>query len=599
MKLRLALLALTATGGAVAFGACSATGTSGPGTGGSGGDTISLTTSSTGTSSICEKQCSADLHSIVDCQNHLLSTCPPDQGCSPDGCVPACDSAKANKSTIGCDYYAIDPDVVSVAQGACFAAYVANTWGSPVTIQVERGGQAFDATQFSYLPKGSGKHITYEPLPNGELPPGEVAIVFLAATGALVPCPEEVNVGTISNPAIHGSGLGDAFHITTSAPVVVYDIFPYGGGSAAATSATLLLPTAAWDTNYVAVDAFRRSTYTADAKLSIDIVAAEDETEVTINPTSAITSAPGVPAAAQGQPKTYKLNKGQLLQFSQEASLLGSPIQSNKPVGVWGGATCLTIDVDKSACDSAHQQIPPVKALGSEYVAVRYRNRFDGKEESPPWRIVGAVAGTKLTYEPAKPKGAPDTLDVGQVAEFRDAGPFIVKSQDADHPFYMSGHMTGCEEVSTDFDDCRGDPEFVNVIPGAQYLRSYVFFTDGTYPETNLVLVRRNDGFGFQDVKLDCAGTLTGWQPIGTSGKYEYTRIDLVRHDFDPQGSCDNGRHEIHSDAPFGLVIWGWGTEETGTPDNGGIYSLAVSYAYPAGASVQPINTVVVPTIPK
>ncbi|APR79780.1 Hypothetical protein A7982_05127 [Minicystis rosea] len=619
MRLRYALLALLGSGAAAAS-ACSATpssmftaGTGGGGAGmpsagsgagmGSGGENISLTTGSaptTGTGS-CQTHCSADLHSVVDCNGNVLSTCPADQGCGANGCVPACDSAKENKSTIGCDYYSVDPDIITVAQGACFAAFVANTWTAPVTISVERAGQTLNAANFSYIPTGTGQSLTYQPLPNGQLPAGQVAIVFLATTGNFAACPAGVNVGLTIDAAVHGTGLGNAFHIVTSAPTVAYDIFPYGGGQSAATSATLLLPTTAWDTNYIAVDAFRKSQIVAEALPTLDVVAAEDGTEVTISPTSPISGGPGVPGTGQGVPMTYNLSKGQILQFTQ-SGLVGSPIQSNKPIGVWGGATCLSVDVASAACDSAHQQIPPVKALGDEYVAVRYRDRFDGQEESPPWRIIGTVAGTTLTYEPQKPAGAPDTLDVGQVAEFRAAGPFIVKSQDVDHPFYMAAYMTGCQEVSATISDCRGDPEFVNVIPPQQYLGSYVFFTDPTYPETNLVLVRRNDGAGFKDVNLDCAGVLGDWQPIGTSGKYEYTRIDLVRHNFQPQGSCDNGRHEIHSDAPFGLVVWGWGSAETGGDfgnSAGGFYSQAVSYAYPAGASVQPINTVVIPPIPK
>ncbi|APR88637.1 hypothetical protein A7982_13986 [Minicystis rosea] len=506
-----------------------------------------------------------------------------------------CESAKENKSTIGCDYYAVNPDSVESSRGGCYAAFIANTWGAPITIQVERGGQTLDATSFSYLSQGTGQSITYQPLPGGQLPPGQVAIVFLASVNdpPAPSCPPSVNVAQILDPAVHGTGLGAAFHITTSAPVVAYDIFPYGGGQSATTSATLLLPTTAWDTNYIAVDAFRKSKI-PKAQPSIDIVAAEDGTEVTISPTAAITAGPGVAPTEQGQPQTYHLDKGQILQFTQDAELTGSPIQANKPVGVWGGASCLSVDIDVSACDSAHQQIPPVKALGSEYVAVRYRNRFDGQEESPPWRMVGAVKGTTLTWEPSQPPNAPSTLDVGQIAEFRAPGPFTVKSQDVDHPFYMSAYMTGCEELNPAHDDCRGDPEFVNVIPSLQYLSSYVFFTDPTYPETNLVLVRRNDGDGFKDVTLDCAGKLTGWQPIGSGGKYEYTRVDLVRHDFQPQGSCDNGRHEIHSDTPFGLVVWGWGSAESV-----GFPTEAVSYAYPAGASVLPINTVSVLPIPK
>jgi hypothetical protein len=510
--------------------------------------------------------------------------------------VPACQAAQENKSSIGCDYYSVAPDIIPEGAGACFAAYIANTLGSPVTITVERDGQTFDVSQFARIPSGNGQAISYSPLPNGQLPPGEVAILFLARFGnTLTNCPAGITPAfTTADAAVHGTGLGEAFNIKTSAPTVAYDIFPYGGGQSAATSATLLLPTTAWDTNYVAVDAFRKSTLVPQAQPSIDIVAAEDNTTVTISPTTAIVGGPGVAGSPQGVPVSYVLNKGQILQFTQDQELIGSPIQSDKPIGLWGAASCLSIDVGQAACDSAHQQIPPVKALGNEYTGVRYRNRFDNVEESPPWRLVGAVDGTTLTWDPAPPAGAPTSLMAGQVSEFNAPGPFTVKSQDKDHPFYVSAHMTGCEGVSPDFFDCRGDPEFVNVIPSEQFLDKYTFFTDPTYPETNLVVIRKRRDGVFQDVTLDCAGALTGWQPVGGSGDYEYTRIDLVRGNFQPQGSCNNGRHEISSPAPFGLTVWGWGSSASEP-----FISQAVSYAYPAGASVQPINTVVVPPIPQ
>ncbi|APR79779.1 Hypothetical protein A7982_05126 [Minicystis rosea] len=547
-----------------------------------------LTTSSTG--GPCETRCSADLHSLVDCRDKVISTCPADQGCSKSGCIPACDSARENKNTIGCDYYVLQPDVISAARGGCFVAYVANTWTAPVTLQIEYGNQALDAAKVTYLAHGSGKSLTYDPLPDGAIPAGEVGLVFLSSAGNFAACPAGVNVALSGDAALHGSGIGSAFHIATSAPTVAYDIYPYGGGQTAATSATLLLPTTAWDTNYIAVDAYPKSTFLPEGQPWLAIVASEDDTTVTLSPT------PIGPDA--GAPKTYALKKGQALQFTQDTELTGNPIQADKPVGVWGGATCLTIAVDALACDSAHQQIPPVKALGSEYVAVRHRDRFDGKAESPPWRLVGAVDGTKLTYDPEAPEGAPSSLATGQVAIFRAGSPFVVRSQDSDHPFYLSGHMTGWSEADPSGNDKRGDPEFVNVIPPRQYLSSYVFFTDPTYPETNLVVVRRNDGFGFQDVNLDCAGKLGGWQKVGTGGSYEYTRIDLVRHDFQSQNGCDNGRHEMRSSAPFGLTIWGWGSVESGGPPDG-FSSQAVSYAYPAGASLQPINVVEVLPIPK
>src|SRR4051812_34919567 len=57
-----------------------------------------------GSTSSCGNHCSSDLHNVLDCNDQLVSTCPPNEGCSSTGCIPACDSATANKSTIGCDY---------------------------------------------------------------------------------------------------------------------------------------------------------------------------------------------------------------------------------------------------------------------------------------------------------------------------------------------------------------------------------------------------------------------------------------------------------------------------------------------------------------
>jgi hypothetical protein len=493
---------------------------------------------------------------------------------------------------------------------------VVNTWNAPVSISLERGTLSEDAAPYTRIPSGSGQAITYAPLPGGQLPSGQVGIVFLAtgtedAGGGYDPCPPGMPVavvaGTPQSEVTIPGGIGDAFHLKVSAPVVAYDIYPFGGGPAVTASATLLLPTPAWDTNYMAVIAYP---YNGAGNPSVTVVAQEDGTTFTISPTVNIEGfGGGFGGAFDGGPKgvpiTYALSKGQYLQFSQTTDLSGSPIQSNKPIGVWGGSACMFIA--GGGCDTAHQELPPIKSLGSEYVAVRYRNRVATLDEAPPWRIAAVKDGTTLTYEPSAPAGAPTTLASGQLVEFNAAGPFVVRSQDDQHPFYMSAHMTGCMAIGgyDSPEGCAGDPEFVNVIPPKQYLSSYVFFTDPTYPETDLVFVRAKTKAGFKDVTLDCGGVLSGWQPVGTSGDYEYVRIDLVRHNFEKQGNCDNGRHEVTSEGPFGLTVWGWGTKESGgdvLPDGGhlpGFFSQAVSYAYPAGAGVSPINTIVYPPAPK
>ena len=116
----------------------------------------------------------------------------------------------------------------------------------------------------------------------------------------------------------------------------------------------------------------------------------------------------------------------------------------------------------------------------------------------------------------------------------------------------------------------------------------YVFFADPTYPETNLVLVRKKtEAEVFEDVTLDCAGVVTGWQGVGD---YEWTRVDLSTGDFQPVGACSTGRHEITSTGRFGMWVWvwGWGTPKTS------VFTSNVSYGYPAGMNVQLINDVVI-----
>jgi hypothetical protein len=107
-----------------------------------------------------------------------------------------------------------------------------------------------------------------------------------------------------------------------------------------------------------------------------------------------------------------------------------------------------------------------------------------------------------------------------------------------------------------------------------------------------VVRARGSDG-NFADVNLDCAGVIGGWAPIGD---FEWTNVDLVTGNFQNVGNCSTGRREMNSTAPFGVTVWGWGSIP-GFP-GGPLYTQYVSYAYPAGAGVKPINEVEIP-IPK
>jgi len=553
--------------------------------------------------------CSGDLRSVIDGSGNVVATCPPDQGCAGGKCVPACQAAGASKGSVGCDYVVSTPAFYYPDKPPCFAVFVANNWPKDVKVSVTRSGVTYDVTKFGRIAQSGSAAGSWPAVPSTGIPPGDVAVLFMSHDPASVnfdplTCPVTPAVSQSNGTAVPGSNAGSsnvtargaAFHISTDIPVTLYDILPYGGASSYLPSAELLFPTTAWGTNYLGIVPARGNFGFPQWG---QLIAMQDGTSVTVLPNVTLPSGTNVSSAPANTQTVYTLNAGEYIQWQDSNEMSGTVVQSNNPVGFLGGTTydCYSSSTSTGGgCDSAHQQIPPVSAMGSEYVIAPYTTRMSSLAlEAEKYRIVGAVAGTTLAYDPPV-SGAPSTLTEGQVVDFEAKGGFTVKAQDDKHPFFVSQLMTGCmvsggsrtgcsqAAISKFGSCCLGDEEYVIVVPPAQFLQKYVFFTDPTYPTTNLVVTREKTKQGFQDVTLDCAGApLTGWTPVGSAGQYEYTNIDLVRAGA-KNGQCDNGPHVATSTGPFGLTVWGMDSFS--------------SYGYPAGGNVAPINTVVLPPTP-
>src|SRR5262249_34908335 len=146
------------------------------------------------------------------------------------------------------------------------------------------------------------------------------------------------------------------------------------------------------------------------------VVAAQDDTTVTIVPSAALPAGPTIPGGAKGAVYTFKLNANEFLQWepcmipcagSANYPLLaisGRVVLSDKPIAFIGGSSYLCTSSATSpkggGCDSDHESIPPVSALGFEYVAAPFATRrADMQPESIPYRFVGAVDGTTLAFD--------------------------------------------------------------------------------------------------------------------------------------------------------------------------------------------------------
>jgi hypothetical protein len=597
----------TTAGGSGGHGNGAATNSSGTGEGASSATSTGVGFGGFGTGGSAPAGCSSDLQAVVDDMGNTIMNCPPDQGCAGGACVPACQAAAGSKGSIGCDFYTPDPPFYvngqgSTYDGACYAVFIANTWSRPAQITVTRKGQSFPLATFGRIPSGILPNITYDPIPATGLPSNQVAVLFLShnpnamhTLGTPLTCP--VTPAVVMDAAVSKSGKGSAFHVVADTPVTAYDILPYGGARSYLPSASLLFPATAWGTNYYAVAPHNDG----GGSLWMLLTASTDNTQVTLAPPTTLPGGGALPSAPSGQTTMITLNAGDTAQWIG-ADPTGTVLQSTQPIGVATGSTYLRVTSSTSPSgggeDSAHQQIPQINALGSEYVGGGLMTRLKTLgPEAVPYRLIGVVDGTTLSWDPAPPSGAPATLDAGQIAEFESTGFFSVKSQDDMHPFGMTQYMPGTPSGNSrsgcgptppfpGLTECQlGDEEWVSLVAPKQFLQRYVFFTDPTYATTNLVITRVKGAGGFQDVTVQCLGTpVTGWQPVGNGGQYQVAHVDLVRG-ATPIAQCTGSRQEATSKGQFGVVVWGT--------------DWYASYGYPAGGNVGAINNVTVPPVPK
>ncbi len=527
------------------------------------------------------KSCSPDLKHVVDSNGKILETCAPTKACLDGECVAPCVAAAASAGSIGCEFAFPRPEFRTISH--CYAAFVVNTWESPAKLTVSRNGQPFNLANIARIPSGYGTNVSYSQIPASGLPAGDVAVLFLA--GSCSP-----TAAVVGDTLLRVSGRSVAFEVTSDIPVKMYDLYPYGsGGSAYLPSASLLYPRTAWGNNYVA--AMPHPPQAGEQWLQL--VGTVDNTTVSVKPPVELPAGVNVAVAPANQITKYTLNKGEVLQWFQ-ADAGGTIIGADQPVGAFSGNVYLyaTTSTMGGNADAAHQQIPHVKALGSEYVGGNLVTRLpDLSPESTLYQLVGVVEGTQLSYESKKPAGAPDTLSLGQVVEFETKDYFVVSSQDDEHPFTLSQYMSGSAGQNTR-PDCQAGPnnpnntkcdlggaDWVMVLPTAQYLKRYLFFVDPTYATTNVVIARHKGPNGFADVSIACLGAVSGWEAV--SKDFEVAHVDLVRGLVGVTSACETSVHEATSEGAFGITVWGT--------------DYAASYAYPAGGNFTEVNSVYVP----
>jgi len=502
---------------------------------------------------------------------------------------PACVTAKAVSSYVGCEYFAVDLDNAPAAAGysprdAEFAIVVSNATLAETPVKVK------------LFAKDTGQERL---LAEGTVASNDVAVFKIT--------PPLNVLGTVK------AMLG--IRLVSDGPVTAYQFNPLNNTDKAySNDASLLIPVTSLDRAYVATtgDGIRMNdtldkTKTFSASSYLTVVGTEDGTKVRVTPSSDVEPGAGVSSGGKG-PIEVMLNRYEVLNVSSflsqtpgipthgQSNLSGSMILADKPVAVFSGNVCalmpLEVVVDglnkklKCCCDHLEEQLFPLSAWGKQFVASHTESRLKAGGEKNYYRITGGADAITLTWSPATPTGAPAKLSKGESVEFASPADFILS---ASGPVQLVQFLSSSDDVATSSGkacathaDCSaepylaachaiskkcvvvGDPFMTLVPPVEQFRDKYVFLTptDYLYDFVNLV------------GPLDAAITLDGKSlppltSVGSVGGVEYGVARVAVGD---------GKHVLSSSKRIGVLVYG--------------VDAYVSYGYPAGLDLQKINPI-------
>jgi hypothetical protein len=496
------------------------------------------------------------------------------EGGGPIGEPQTCAEAAAAKAYVGCDFW---PTVVANNVWSIFdyAVVVANAGDTDADIEVT----------------GNGVTKKTKVAAHG------LAKVFLP-WNATLKGPDTDNCGIATPlPGTVRANKG-AYHLVASRPVTVYQFnaleYKGAGGESGkswgscpgndvcetygvpvgcfsfSNDASLLLPSTAMTGNYRVTGIHGWSQPESGAPVLgayFTITATRDGTHVTVKvgPKGDVLAGGGVPKTGPGGTITLSMNAGDAVELVGDASsssdLSGSLVTADQPIQVIAGVPCIQQPLGVPACDHLEESVFPAETLGKDYL-VSVPTGPLGNVVGHIVRIYGNRDGTKLTYAPKQPAGAPDTIDAGEVVELPAAVNFDFRIT-GDHEFAVGSFMLGGAQLDpgTPAPGQKGDPSMSLSTAIEQYRKKYIFLAPDDYDVSYVDIVHPEGA----SVTLDGFGVPPG-NAIGTTG-FSVARVKL--------GKGAAGAHEIVATKPVGIQVMGYGSY--------------TSYQYPGGLDLKSI----------
>jgi hypothetical protein len=535
----------------------------------------------------------------------VTETCQGVNTCVDGYCVDACADAAANKSYIGCEYWAADLDnaieVWGSSSGTC-------AQGSPMTLNVcytmMGGGTVLgqcdpqdDGTAPHTCPGSTtcqSKLVCASDAQHGPFAvvvsnpqardatvtvtgPGGQTIVRVVGAGQVTPIAMQAG-NAIPDQSIDGTGKArKAYRIVSDLPVVAYQFNPLDNVNVFSNDASLMIPRTTFDTDYYAM-----SWPTLDRRPSRDpyygyvtIVAWQDGTQIAVTPTATVKPSQTQPTIAAGTTATFTLNAFEVLQLqaapnatSANADLTGTHITSPNGMsfGVFGGheATAFGESTPPDAqhpngpgfADHLEEMVFPSTTWGKSFAIARSEVRTN---EPDYLRIMAQKPNTSVTFAPAPSamvSGNCAALDPGQYCDVKIQGDTEITATEP----ILVGHFL---ESSTWWNNGQnsfvgtGDPSMAIAVPTEQFRKDYTILVPAQYTQNLISIAAAATG----GVAID--GTPVTVMPF-PGGSHRAARVAVTA-----------GQHKITCADGCGITVYG--------------YSDGVSYMFAGGLDLKQI----------
>jgi len=464
-----------------------------------------------------------------DAEGTKLDVGSPDTtGDDPPTVAPTCATITEHPATsLGCVFWGADLPPDSGADGFMypFGIAVGNPSASEVaTIRIEDR-------------RGDGG--TLRELTSFELMPGESRMTRINGTDSLL---EGQN-----HALLDGVNALASFRVTADVPVTATQFNLVGGAQTEMPEASTLLPEHVMGTSYLSL--------CGPMNARAAVLAVRDGTTLT-TPTGDV------------QLDAFDAWYGTL---PDDASS-GVWFSADQPVAMFSGSS-VTFIGDVCCSDSLQEQLVPLDAWGTSYVAARHPHRLPAANPEPEavyWKVVAAEPDTTIAFTPPIP-GIGDEINLaalGDVLDFTSTESFVATS---DQRFMLVQFMASASTITLPdpYASFGGDPFMAQTPAIDQWLEELPFLTDDSYAY-DFVTIAREAG---TTVELDCLGVVSDDHFVAIPGTpYEVGQVFLDDPDTGGEGDCVDGQQFLRADRPVGILVGG--------------YDSWASYGYPGGMGI-------------